>query len=406
MDLAPVVAAFEGETGIDVTGATAADADLEARVAAGDLPDVAIVSRPALVAELARAGLLVDMSGFVDVARLRSIAGDYLVRLGTVGADGTWPAAEGRLYGAAFAIEAESLVWYPKAAFERAGYAVPRTSDELAKLADADGRRRPNAVVPRPRGRVRLRARRRRVRRGDRAPRGRSRRLRRLGHGRGVLHRRPGAERVPGARQPGVPGRLRARRRGLRPPHPGGDRRAGRCSSTRPSAGSTSRAGRIGWRGPRAGPPSLAAFPFPAADPAYADEVRGRAFTVVVFHDRPEVRRFVDLLLGDELAAAATTSLAPAGIWPTGPPDPAVGRMRSRVAEGERLQTALRAGTFRVAASDLMPTRLAAAFAQATVTYLTWGEVSLERRARRHRGGPAGDEVRRELPGGPRLAAT
>jgi ABC-type glycerol-3-phosphate transport system substrate-binding protein len=143
VELAPQVEALEGETGIDVTWATGADADLEQRITAGSLPDIAIVSRPALGAELARAGLLVEMSGFVDVARLRSNAGDYLVQLGTVGADGTWPAAEGRLYGAPFATEADSLVWYPKAAFEGAGYAVPRSSDDLAKLADAmvaDGR--------------------------------------------------------------------------------------------------------------------------------------------------------------------------------------------------------------------------------------------------------------------------
>jgi alpha-glucoside transport system substrate-binding protein len=146
--------------------------------------------------------------------------------------------------------------------------------------------------------------------------------------------------------------------------------------------------GRLAW--PTGRSSVLAAFPFPAADPAYADEVRGRAFTVVVFHDRPEVRRFVDLLLDDQFAAAAATSFAPAGIWPTGPPDPAVPLDEVPRSESERLQVALRGGPFRVAASDLMPTRLAAAFEQATVTYLTWGDVSLS--------GVLGDleEVRRE----------
>ena len=155
---------------------------------------------------------------------------------------------------------------------------------------------------------------------------------------------------------------------------------------------------RLAW--PAGGSSVLGAFPFPAADPAYADEVRGRAFTVVVFHDRPEVRRFVDLLLDDQFAAAATTSLAPAGIWPTGAPDPAVRLDEVTRSESERLRIALGAGTFRVAASDLMPTRLAAAFEQATVTYLTWGDVSLS--------GVLGDleEVRRQrsrcdLAGGP-----
>ncbi len=371
-----------------MTGATAADGDLEARVAAGDLPDVAIVSRPALVAELARAGLLVDMSGFVDVARLRSSAGDYLVRLGTVGADGSWPAAEGRLYGAPFATEAESLVWYPRAAFERAGYAVPRSSDDLAKLAEsmvADGR------TPWCLG----------IEAGS------------AGGGGGVAFVEEMVLHGPG---PGTFEALAAGRESFT-----GDpvRSAfqelgclafrdgyvlgGVASALRTPeaiaawpmfvdppgcwlhlAGGTDR---VAW--PAGESATLAAFPFPAADPVYADEVRGRAFTVVVFHDRPEVRRVVDLLLDDQFAAAATTSLATAGIWPTGPPDPAAHLDEVSSREGELLRAALREETFRVAASDLMPTRLAAAFAQATLTYLTWGEISL--------GGVLGDieEVRR-----------
>ncbi len=388
VDLAPVVSAFENETGIDVTGATAADGDLEARVAAGDLPDVAIVSRPGLVAELARAGLLVDMSGFVDVARLRAIAGDYLVRLGTVGADGTWPAADGRLFGAPFATEAESLVWYPKVAFERAGYAVPRSSDDLAKLAErmvAEGR------TPWCLG----------IEAGSDSGAGGvafieevvlhtagPRTFEALAAGResftgdpvrsaflalGNLAFRDGYVLGGVASALRTPEAIAAWPMFVDPPE---------CWLH--LAGGTDRAA---W--PAGGSATLAAFPFPAGDPAYADEVRGRAFTVVVFHDRPEVRRFVDLLLDDQFAAAATTALVPAGIWPTGPTDPAVRLDEVTGREGERLRSALRAATFRVAASDLMPTPLAAAFAQATLTYLTWGEVSL--------GGVLGDieEVRR-----------
>ena len=95
------------------------------------------------MAELARAGLVADLSTIVDVDALRSRAGDYLVRLGRVGTDGTWPAARGGLYGAAFAATAEGLVWYPKAAFDQAGYPIPRTLDDLEQLTMrmvADGR--------------------------------------------------------------------------------------------------------------------------------------------------------------------------------------------------------------------------------------------------------------------------
>ena len=378
VDLTPLVAAFDGLTGVEIADATGADADLVARIATGDLPDVAVVARPALVAELARAGLLVDLSGLVDVARLRSNASDYLVRLGTVGADGGWPAAEGRLYGATFATEAESLVWYPRAAFEGAGYAIPRTWQDLATLADTmvvDGRTPwclgveagtasgasavafveetvlhvsgPDAYDAWATGgqsfvSVALRS----------AFQELGNLVLRDGY---VLGGVTSVIRTPEA--------IAAWPMFVDPP-----------ACWLHLAGGTAR---VAW--PAGGSTRLAAFPFPAADPAYADEVRGRAFSVVVFHDRPEVRRFVEVLLDDRFAAAATSSFARAGIWPTGRADPAVRLDEVAGRESERLRGALRAGTFRVAASDLMPTPLAAALAQGTVTYLTWGQISLSR---------------------------
>ena len=143
IDMTPLAEAFRSGTGIEVVQAMGPDANLDARVASGNLPDVAIVSRPALVAELARERLLVDLSTLIDLDGLRAAAGDYLVELGTVGNDGSWPASQGRLYGAPFATEAESLIWYPKAEFDAAGYVVPRTWDELTALISrmtAEGR--------------------------------------------------------------------------------------------------------------------------------------------------------------------------------------------------------------------------------------------------------------------------
>ena len=45
-DLAPLVAALEEETGIDLALRSGVDADLQSRIAAGDLPDAAILARP------------------------------------------------------------------------------------------------------------------------------------------------------------------------------------------------------------------------------------------------------------------------------------------------------------------------------------------------------------------------
>jgi alpha-glucoside transport system substrate-binding protein len=376
IDLTPFLETLARDSGIEVTGASGDDVDLGARVAAADLPDLAIVERPAVVAELARAGLLVDMSGFVDVARLRSSSGDYLVRLGSVGVDGTWPVAGGHLYGAPFATEAGSLVWYPRAAFERAGYSVPRTWDELQVLTSkmvADGAAPwclgveagtesgasavafieemvlraggPDAYDSWAAGT--------RPFIGD-PTRGAFREL-------GDVAFRDGYVLNGAAAALHTPEELAAWPMFVDPPE---------CWLH--LAGGTAR---LSW--PVGGSATLAAFPFPAADPAHADEVRGRAFSLVVFHDRPEVRRFVEALLGDQVAAAATSSFARAGIWLAAGVDPALGLDEVQARESALLRAALRAGTFHVAASDLMPTRLAAALAQGTVTYLTWGQVSL-----------------------------
>ncbi len=376
LDMAPLVEPLTGRTGIDVIWATDTDSRLEARISSGDLPDVAIVSRPGLVADLARAGLLVDLSGFVDVERLRSTAGDYLVGLGTVGADGSWPAAEGRLYGATLATEAGSLIWYPRAAFERAGYTVPRTWDDLMKLAAgmvADGRTPwclgveagtnsgaaavafvedvllhtagPGLYDSWAAGhRLFI----------DDQVRSAFERL-------GGLAFRDGYVLGGAASANLTPQDLAAWPMFIDPPE---------CWLH--LAGGTDR---LSW--PAGESATLAAFPFPAADPAYSDQLRGRAFMIVVFHDRPEVRRFVASLLGGEFAAAAASSFVPAGIWPVESVDSDIRLDEVTRQEGELLGRALRTGTFRVDASDLMPTRVAAAFAQGMVHYLSTGPISL-----------------------------
>jgi len=63
--------------------------------------------------------------------------------MSTVGADGSWPAEDGTLYGIPFGLNLKSLVWYPIPEFRQAGYHVPRTWDQLVALTNrmiADGR--------------------------------------------------------------------------------------------------------------------------------------------------------------------------------------------------------------------------------------------------------------------------
>jgi DNA-binding SARP family transcriptional activator/ABC-type glycerol-3-phosphate transport system substrate-binding protein len=127
---------FTVETGVEVQFVDFPELEswITASEAAGDPPDLAFVP-PGVMADLAGQGHLVDLGAFVDAAELKTIQSPYLVTLGTVGDDGTWPADEGRLYGAFADLNVKGLVWYPAREFRAAGYTVPRTLDELMDLS-------------------------------------------------------------------------------------------------------------------------------------------------------------------------------------------------------------------------------------------------------------------------------
>ena len=368
-------ASFAPATGIDVAWAPAEDG-LAARVESGDLPDIAIVRRPAQVAELARRGLLVDLSTFVDVAAIKAADGQYVAGLGTVAADGAWPATEGRVYAVPVTLEARSTVWYPRAEFERAGYGVPGSLDALYALSGrmvADGLHPwciglASSVAPgdavdfveelvlRSVGRAEYD----RWTNGltafvDSPVRNAFQAFRALVSSTGTT-----LGGVGGALQ--TPERLAAWPMLVVPPacwlHLGG----GTERSSLP-------AGRSGV---------VATFPFPGKDSASSAVLRGRAFMLVVFHDRPEVRRAVGAIVSVP-PAAVLDSLARAGMWSAVPgAAEGPGLDDTRTLESERLHAALGDGTFRVAASDLMPTPVSIAFTQGMLTYLTWGDARLE----------------------------
>jgi alpha-glucoside transport system substrate-binding protein len=112
-------------------------------VAERPLPDVAIIAQPALIPEWAAEGTLIDLSRYLDVADLEQTSSPYLVALGSVGADGSWPAADGALYGGTVALSNKSLIWYPDPEFGDAGYTIPESWEDLRSLSDRlleDGR--------------------------------------------------------------------------------------------------------------------------------------------------------------------------------------------------------------------------------------------------------------------------
>ena len=126
---------FEERTGIEVVYEGSADFETIAlvRSEAGDPYDIYNFPQPGLMADFARSGFLTDLGQFLDDAYLKTKYTQSWLDLGTV---------DGELVGVWHNADVKSLVWYPVAEFEAAGYTVPETWDELLALMDkmvADG---------------------------------------------------------------------------------------------------------------------------------------------------------------------------------------------------------------------------------------------------------------------------
>jgi DNA-binding SARP family transcriptional activator/ABC-type glycerol-3-phosphate transport system substrate-binding protein len=136
-------AGFTAETGIEVRlvgtelGPDEGVAYVADRVAAGDPPDIAPFPHPGALRDFARQGHLIDLGTYLDIEELKRHQSPYLVSLGTIGEDGSWPASTGTTFGAFSDLNLKSMIWYPKPEFRAAGHQFPRTWDELIALSDA-----------------------------------------------------------------------------------------------------------------------------------------------------------------------------------------------------------------------------------------------------------------------------
>ena len=100
----------------------------------GGTLDVVLVPQPGAVIQQAQDGNPVSLEdmGF-DMGELEETFGTYFLSLGEF---------EGEHYGIPTNINLKSMVWYPKAQFDKKGYKVPTTWDEMIALSDqivADG---------------------------------------------------------------------------------------------------------------------------------------------------------------------------------------------------------------------------------------------------------------------------
>ena len=127
MDLA--LAPFEEATGIDVVyeGSREFETQINVAVDAGSAPDVANISQPAMAQRFASAGALIDVSSFLPREKLQETYIDSWLDMATMpGEDG-----ENIMAGVWQRASAKSMVFYPKAQFDTAGYVIPETWDEM-----------------------------------------------------------------------------------------------------------------------------------------------------------------------------------------------------------------------------------------------------------------------------------
>jgi len=98
-----------------------------------DKPDIAVIPQPGVVANIVKRGAAIPLDDVLDMNTVNSSMLPGVVDAGTV---------DGKYYGLQINASVKSLVFYPKKAWEQAGYPIPKTIDELNSLTDkikADG---------------------------------------------------------------------------------------------------------------------------------------------------------------------------------------------------------------------------------------------------------------------------
>ena len=119
---------FEEKTGIKVIYEGSKDFEtlINVRVEGGNAPDIAGLPQPGLMMNFASQGKLVPLWP----RALTLLDKNYAPVWKDLGS------YNGTAYGVFHRVNAKSFVWYPKKAWEAAGYQVPKTWDELKALMD------------------------------------------------------------------------------------------------------------------------------------------------------------------------------------------------------------------------------------------------------------------------------
>ena len=117
------------EAGIDVKieRVDSIDKLIKTKIQAGDTPDIALLPQPGVVASVVELGAAFPLDDVLDTAALEESMVAGALDAGKV---------DDQLYGLLTSMNVKSLIFYPKKAFEQAGYEAPESLDDLTALAD------------------------------------------------------------------------------------------------------------------------------------------------------------------------------------------------------------------------------------------------------------------------------
>ncbi len=135
--LEAALAPFEDETGIDVQYESVPDFTtvIQLNAESGQSPDIGLFPQPGVLFDLAEEGYIQPIDTFLDYDAL-----DRTLVPGTLES----ARLNGRTYGAPFRLALKSLVFYPKQAYEQAGYdTAPETLQEMQQIAGEMGNTTP-----------------------------------------------------------------------------------------------------------------------------------------------------------------------------------------------------------------------------------------------------------------------
>ena len=122
---------FETKTGINIQyeGSKEFEATISIRIDGGNPPDIGDFPQPGLLENQVKKGKVVDLNKVLDVSKIKA---NYLQSWLDMA---TMAGPNGKIMAGVWnRVNAKSLVWYPKKAFDKAGYKVPTTWAELIAL--------------------------------------------------------------------------------------------------------------------------------------------------------------------------------------------------------------------------------------------------------------------------------